>query len=85
MFGSQGSPKYYSYDPYTEGATRFTRSHSLWTEDAAMTSDLGAPAVEERLSGYDYKTAMSVSNFEERIDICPMIREPITIWVGGGA
>jgi hypothetical protein len=33
-----------------------------------MTSDLGAPVVEERLSGYDYKAARSVANFEERID-----------------
>jgi hypothetical protein len=50
-----------------------------------QTSDLGVPVVEERLSGYDYKTAMSVANFEEGMDIGPMIREPITIWVGGGA
>ena len=50
-----------------------------------MASDLGAPVVEERLSGYDYKMETSVANFEDGIGICPMIREPITIWVGGRA
>lgn len=66
----EGSPKYYSYEPYTEGAKTFMRPRS-WKEDTALTSDVEDPMVEERLSRYDYKTAMSVANFEERIDICP--------------
>lgn len=49
----------------------FTQWHSLWREDTALTSDFEDSRVEKPLPGYDYKTAMSVADFEERIDICP--------------